>query len=234
MGCGGGDGGSNPVDPPGGGANHAPTVNLNINNTHLAYGGTAQLSAAASDVDGDQVTFTWSGVLGTVSTSGPTSTAATFTAGNQWGQASVTVTASDGKGGSAQATALTYVRNPTPPWVCLSSPTGLGCSDAAYPLVLVSKQVNILVTKVAYQNFPTTGCLFLKDYSPPVALAVDVPHEFRDAPCAECLGEYRDVGQTWYVTMWCMRPEPDGGTFILRDVQWNPTSTSQTACFQIP
>jgi hypothetical protein len=30
------------------------------------------------------------------------------------------------------------------------------------------------------------------------------------------------------------RPEPDGDTFILRDVQWNPTSTSRQACFQIP
>jgi hypothetical protein len=232
MGCGGGDDGSNPVNPPGGDTNHAPTVNLNINNTHLAYGGAAQLSVGASDLDGDQVTLTWSAVLGTVSTSGPTSKTATFTAGNQWGQASVTVTASDGKGGTAQATALTYIRNPTPPQVCFAPPSG-GCSAAAYPLTLVAQLEAILVTRVAYQSFDNSNCGALKDYSPPLTMAQDVPHEFGEVGCASCPGQTSGVGYTWYVSISCRRPEPDGGGFLLSGLQWNPTAYSQfETCFR--
>jgi len=231
--CGGGDSGKNPVVPPGGGnTNHEPTVNLNVDNTHLPYGGTALLSVAASDGDGDQVTFAWSSVLGTVSTSGPTSTNATFTAGNQWGQARVTVTASDGNGGTAQATALTYIRNPTPPQVCFAPPSG-GCSAAAYPLTLVAQLEPILVTRVAYQSFDNSNCGALKDYSPSLTMAQDVPHEFGEVGCASCPGQTSGVGYTWYVSISCRRPEPDGGGFVLSGLQWNPTAYSQfETCFR--
>ena len=133
AGCGKGGDAAAPTSPPPGGDNHNPTVNLNIDPTHLAYGQTATLSVSASDPDGNQVTFTWSAVLGTVSTSGPTATSASFTAGNHWGQASVTLTASDAKGGTTQATALTYIRNPNPPDFALApvASTVSGCTGFA-------------------------------------------------------------------------------------------------------
>lgn len=222
TGCGGGDD-SNPTDPgPGGGGNnHAPTVNLNIDNAHLAYGGTAQLSAAASDADGDQVTFTWSGVLGTVSTSGPTSTAATFTAGNQWGQASVTVTASDGKGGSAQATALTYIRNPNPPSVTLAT-TASTCASGSFAVQ------GTFVEAVLLTNFSIDPCgIATQNYNPPISVAASAPHVFDkgfnpgDPICVleQCNGT---TTQSFDVWIWGKRPEPDGGSWAYHNASWRP------------
>jgi len=219
VGCGGGDGGSNPVNPPGG-TNHAPTVNLNINNAHLAYGGTAQLSVAASDLDGDQVTFTWSAVLGTVSTSGPTSTTAAFTAGNQWGQASVTVTASDGKGGSAQATALTYIRNPNPPSVTLAAPAS-SCASGSFAVQATFGE-NVLI-----RIFDVAPCGSTHNYNPVISVAANAPYVFEKdfnpgVPVCVFQACNGTTYQYFYVTIWGRRPEPDGGDWYYESGQWKP------------
>src|SRR2546425_1355435 len=108
--------GGSPTSPGGGNAgNHHPTLNANTTTAHLAYAGTATITATGTDVDGDQLTYAYTASGGTVAASGPTATTATFTAANRWGPATVTVTVSDGKGGSAQAMVSMYVRNPSPP-----------------------------------------------------------------------------------------------------------------------
>jgi len=212
AGCGKGGDAAAPTLPPPGGGNHDPTVNLDIDPTHLAYRQTATLTVSASDPDGDQVTFTWSAVLGTVLSSGPTATSASFTAGNHWGQASVTVTASDGKGGTAQATALTYIRNPSPPGFALTpvASTVSGCTGFALQF---TPGEDVLVSALyIWPRDVSSGCNQSRSYSPPRSVSGGQPYVVRDPGCLwpECLG----VSILRYeVVISGRRPEPDGGSF---------------------
>lgn len=82
-------------------------VGINCNPCVLEVGRPAQLSATATDPDGDAVTLTWSAPQGSFSsTSGPNTT---WTAPTQPGNVPVTVVATDTAGGRATATATLQV-----------------------------------------------------------------------------------------------------------------------------
>jgi hypothetical protein len=213
-------GGSAPTNPGGGGAtNHNPTVSVNTSTTHLAYGGGATITVTASDPDGDQLTFAFAGAGGTVSASGPTATTASFTAGTQWGPASVTVTVTDGRGGSSQATATMYVRNPAPPRLCLNR--GTPCTTS-YNMTLTPDEA-IVVTEIAAKNLYDSGCFPIVNYaSPGLAIAASQTHEFTDVGCLECTSSANAAISDWAVDIFGRRAEPDGGTFHVQ-LGYNPT-----------
>jgi hypothetical protein len=210
-------GGGTPTGPGGGGpTNHNPTVSVNTNTTHLAYGGGATITVTASDLDGDQLAFAYTGAGGTVSSSGTTATTASFTAGTAWGPASVTVTVTDGKGGSAQATALMYIQNPTPPRICCSQ--GAGCGSSYY--VLVTPDESIIVTQAIAEDYTNNACLTNVSYPiPGLAIGASQGHQFTDLGCLACQGNVHD---DWIIHVIGRRPEPDGGSFHAQ-IGYNPT-----------
>jgi hypothetical protein len=107
-------GSSPPTGPPGNGGNHAPTVYATSDSTRMENGHSCTVRVTASDADGDQLSFGYAAVGGTVTASGSTATTAIFTA-TSIGNASVTVTVSDGHGGQSTATAAIYLlRNYVP------------------------------------------------------------------------------------------------------------------------
>jgi peptidoglycan-associated lipoprotein len=90
-----------PPPPP---ANRPPTFNgpIQANPPTLEPGQSTNLSAPATDPDGDTITYTWSAQAGTFNTQNGMNTV--WTAPNQEGNYPLTVTANDGRGGSATAT----------------------------------------------------------------------------------------------------------------------------------
>jgi len=90
-----------PTPPP---PNRPPTFNgpIQANPPVLEPGGTTNLSAPATDPDGDTITYTWSAPAGTFSNQNGMNT--TWTAPNQEGNYPLTVTANDGRGGTATST----------------------------------------------------------------------------------------------------------------------------------
>ena len=81
---------------------------------------------SATDPDGDTITYTWKANRGTVEPSGPSAaSAATYTAPSELGDDKVTVTVSDGKGGTAtDAIKFTVVvGGETPSPVATGTPT---------------------------------------------------------------------------------------------------------------
>lgn len=221
-----GKGGDGPTQPPPGAGNHNPTVGINASSTHLGYGGPATITVSAADADGDQLSFSYSATGGTVTSSGPTATQALFTAGSQWGAASVTVTVTDGHGGSATATANMYVRNPAPPRVCAFAGSPCGSS---FRLGLRPDE-NIVVTRVTYENYVHSGCMTQKDYAG-VAIAKNVIYSFDDLDCASCSQATGNEFYTWNVEVTLHRPEPDGGQFTVQ-MSWNPVSATISGCSQ--
>jgi peptidoglycan-associated lipoprotein len=89
-----------PPPPP----NRPPTFNgpIQANPPVLEPGQTTNLSAPATDPDGDTITYTWSAPAGTFSNQNGMNT--TWTAPNQEGNYPLTVTANDGRGGTATNT----------------------------------------------------------------------------------------------------------------------------------
>ena len=79
--------------------NKPPTIECQTTTMDVASGGSINLSAKASDPDGDKLTYTWTATSGSVSGSGETASysAAGVTAGSH----TVTVTVDDGRGGKA-------------------------------------------------------------------------------------------------------------------------------------
>lgn len=227
AGCSGGDG-DPPTQPPPGGGNHSPTVNLSMDKAHLAYGETAQLAVTAPDNDGDQVTFTWSAVRGTVTSSGPTATSVIFTAGQEWGVVTVTVTASDGRGGTAQATAQSYIRNPNPPSLQLAAVAGSFAQCEGF-CIQVTPNEAILVTKLLVQPLDVGGaCDYSRDYSSsPVSIAVAQSEALRgqgvDCIWYECSNQ---PVSRYAVTVYGRRPEPDGGSFTVTCARFDPSDGS--------
>lgn len=214
--------GSSPTSPSDGGStNHNPTLNVNTSTTHLVYGGTATISVTATDPDGDAVTLSYAATGGTTSSSGPTATTATFTAGSQWGPAVVTVTASDGKGGTAQATAAMYIRNPNPPAFVIEGTGSTSCGGANF-LVQATSPEAVLVTN--FSCFPrdagSTCSGASWHYSTPVSLPANQGYTFNypggNGPCAG----NTDCTRYWQVGIVGQRPEPDGGTFTWSIGDW--------------
>jgi len=90
-----------PAPPPPPPPNRPPTFNgpIQANPPVLEPGQTTNLSAPATDPDGDTITYTWSAPAGTFSNQNGMNT--TWTAPNQEGNYPLTVTANDGRGGTA-------------------------------------------------------------------------------------------------------------------------------------
>ena len=80
-------------------SNRSPTVTASCSPCTVQTGGTATLSASASDPDGDPLTYRWTASQGTFSNASASSTV--WTAGSQTATVTATVTVSDGRGGSA-------------------------------------------------------------------------------------------------------------------------------------
>jgi hypothetical protein len=85
----------------------------------LIPGGTASITVTATDPDGDPLTYSYTATGGTITGNGP---AATFTAGNTPGPASVVVTVTDGRGGVATASTALTIQKP-PPQISVSAQT---------------------------------------------------------------------------------------------------------------
>jgi peptidoglycan-associated lipoprotein len=87
--------------PPPPAPNRPPTFNgpIQANPPALEPGQTTNLSSPATDPDGDTITYTWSAPAGTFSNQNGLNT--TWTAPNQDGNYPITVTANDGRGGTA-------------------------------------------------------------------------------------------------------------------------------------
>jgi PKD repeat protein len=91
--------------------NDAPTVELAPAGTVDEVAAPVTLTAHATDVDGDPVTYGWKTTDGTLTSSGAT---ATFAADDGPAVAHVTVAVDDGKGGTGSATIDIEVRNVPP------------------------------------------------------------------------------------------------------------------------
>jgi outer membrane protein OmpA-like peptidoglycan-associated protein len=96
--------------PPVAPANRPPTVTATCNPCLVEPGGTLTVTAKAQDPDGDKLTYLWSGPSGTFKN--PAGVETPWTAGQQEGPVTLTVTVDDGRGGKAQATVNVDVRRP--------------------------------------------------------------------------------------------------------------------------
>lgn len=92
-----------PAPPP----NRNPQLSVTCNPCVVNPGQSANLSATATDPDGDAVTYRWSAPQGAFSA--PTSPNTSWTAPNQPGSVPLTVTAQDSRGGSATGTVTMQV-----------------------------------------------------------------------------------------------------------------------------
>ncbi len=98
-----------PPPPP---ANRTPTVTVGCNPCSVEPGATSNLTATGTDPDGDPLTFQWTAPQGTFNN--PSAGNTVWTAPNQPGNVSVTVTAQDGRGGtSTGSVTLQVVRRET-------------------------------------------------------------------------------------------------------------------------
>ena len=97
-----------PAPPP----NRTATLTLSCNPCAVEPGQTSNLSATGTDPDGDPLTYQWAAPQGTFNN--PTAPNAVWTAPNQEGNVSATVTAQDNRGGTATGTVnLQVVRRAT-------------------------------------------------------------------------------------------------------------------------
>ena len=90
--------------------NHAPTVQVQAP-AHAGEGAQIALVAAAQDVDGDPLTYTWTTTAGSLTTNGPN---ATLVVPDGPASAAVHVSVSDGNGGTAAADQTIAVDNVAP------------------------------------------------------------------------------------------------------------------------
>ena len=100
-----------PPPPPPPPANRPPTVTLNCNPCEVGVGEETELRADARDPDGDPLTYRWNSPAGELA--GPQNQATQrWRAPNQGGPVPVTVTVSDGRGGSVSETVTIRVNEP--------------------------------------------------------------------------------------------------------------------------
>jgi peptidoglycan-associated lipoprotein len=92
--------------------NRAPTVTATCNPCSVEPGQTSNLTASGTDPDGDPLTYQWTAPQGTFNN--PTAPNTVWTAPNQEGNVTATVTAQDNRGGNATGTVnLQVVRRAT-------------------------------------------------------------------------------------------------------------------------
>jgi hypothetical protein len=186
----------------------------------------ATITVTASDADGDQLSFSYAASGGTVQASGPSATTASFTAGTAFGPASVTVTVTDGKGGSTQTTANLYVQNPSPPALCFDR--GDPCATS-YSMTVTPAEA-IVVTEVAAQNRYDGNCFPIVQYgASPVVIGAHQSHQFSDLGCLEWTSSSNASISDWTIDVYGRRAEPDGGTFHVR-FTYAPKGTVQPQC----
>jgi hypothetical protein len=113
-----------PAPPP---ANRPPTVTLDCVKDSLMPGETTPCNASAADPDGDPLSYAWSTSGGRVTGSGPTATLET-TGVRCDSTLTVTVTVSDGRGGTASANDTVRVR-------CAeaAAPEAISCISGGFP-----------------------------------------------------------------------------------------------------
>ncbi len=112
LGCGGGGGSSGTQQP----TNHSPIVSASATPSPVVMGQPTQLSAAASDADGDPLSYSWTqtspgspqGSFGTPNSKSTDWTAPTVSAATQF---TLTVTVSDGRGGTAAANVKVFTKS---------------------------------------------------------------------------------------------------------------------------
>jgi outer membrane protein OmpA-like peptidoglycan-associated protein len=92
-----------PPPPPPPPANNNPTVNCEIERATVSPGETVRVRAAASDPDGDTLTYEWSASQGRIVGTGPQVTFDS-TGMRPGSSATITVRVSDGRGGTASST----------------------------------------------------------------------------------------------------------------------------------
>jgi len=114
-----------PPEPPP--ANRPPTVSLTCEPTPVLPGEVSNCHATASDPDGDPLTYSWTSGGGKIS--GTNADATLDTAGINAGDCvPVTVRVSDGRGGTAEATARVCVQEPPKP-----KPEAVTCTSGGFP-----------------------------------------------------------------------------------------------------
>jgi outer membrane protein OmpA-like peptidoglycan-associated protein len=91
-------------------ANRPPTVRAECNPCTVEVGKTSTVTATGQDPDGDTLTYRWTTPTGTLAN--PAEQSTVWTAPNTEGTVPVTVTVSDGKGGTASATVNIQVVRP--------------------------------------------------------------------------------------------------------------------------
>ena len=115
--------------------NRPPTVTASCSPCTIEIGGTAQLFAVATDLDGDALAYQWTGVQGSFSSAAAASPA--WTAPLAPGAVIATVSVADGRGGTAAASVTLQVvlRDKLPAGARLVSGQSLISADGRYRLV---------------------------------------------------------------------------------------------------
>jgi len=99
-----------PPPPPPAPQNRPPTVTAQCNPCSVQVGQTSTLTAVGQDPDGDALTYRWTATCGTLAT--PNERVTVWTAPQQEGPCTATVTVNDGKGGTASANTILQVTRP--------------------------------------------------------------------------------------------------------------------------
>ncbi|MFZ2960267.1 MAG: PKD domain-containing protein [Candidatus Ozemobacteraceae bacterium] len=104
-------------------SNHPPVASILATGTQITQGGAIDLSASVSDSDGDVVTCAWTTSDGTLSAT--TGTKVRWTSPAHTGASTVTLTATDGHGGTTTSSIVLNVPNPDnqPPQIQALTPT---------------------------------------------------------------------------------------------------------------